>query len=131
MIPRYKDIMELIKKGSTMEAQEQIMELREAALELQEENESLRKQIKELEKELHLQKNLVWEKPYYWLEDEESKDGPFCQLCYDKEHQLIRLQGGKAGRWYCHSCTSTFYDSSYKPQKPKTRPPDGNSWLIR
>lgn len=36
--PNYKDIIELIKKGSTIEAQEKIMELREGALALQEEN---------------------------------------------------------------------------------------------
>jgi hypothetical protein len=35
MLPRYKDIVDLLKKGSTMEAQEQIMSLREGALELQ------------------------------------------------------------------------------------------------
>ena len=37
-LPRYKDIVELIKKGSTIEAEEQILALRKAALELQEEN---------------------------------------------------------------------------------------------
>lgn len=34
MLPKYKDITELIKKGATVEALEKIMELREAALEL-------------------------------------------------------------------------------------------------
>ena len=29
MIPNYKDIVELIKKGATVEAQEKIMELRD------------------------------------------------------------------------------------------------------
>lgn len=48
-LPRYKEIVELIKKGSTLEAQEQIMELREAALELQEENIELKELVKELE----------------------------------------------------------------------------------
>ncbi len=36
-LPRYKEIVELVKKGATLEAQEKIIELREAALELQEE----------------------------------------------------------------------------------------------
>ena len=38
MIPKYKDIIDLVKKGSTIEAQEKIMQLREAAMELKEEN---------------------------------------------------------------------------------------------
>lgn len=41
-MPSYKDIVDLIKKGATIEAQEKIMELREAAVELQDENISLR-----------------------------------------------------------------------------------------
>lgn len=131
MIPKYKDIVELIKKGSTMEAQEQIMKLREAAIELQDENGLLRNRIKSLEEELRLKQSLVWDTPYYWLEHEGSKDGPFCQLCHDKDSQLIRLQGGKNSRWYCHSYKSTFYDSSHKPKKPKPNPPTSNSWLIR
>ncbi len=58
MIPSYKDIVDLIKKGATVEAQEKIMELRESALELQEENVSLRATIKELEDRLRIQGNL-------------------------------------------------------------------------
>jgi hypothetical protein len=46
LLPKYKDIIELIKKGSTLEAQEQILSLRESALELQEENQELKQTIK-------------------------------------------------------------------------------------
>ena len=35
-LPAYKDIIELIKKGATVEAQEKIMEPRETALSLRE-----------------------------------------------------------------------------------------------
>jgi len=48
-LPNYKDIVELMKKGATIEAQEKIMELREAALALQEENISLKSQVMELQ----------------------------------------------------------------------------------
>ncbi len=37
-LPNYGDIVELIKKGATLEAQEKIMELRDGALDLQEQN---------------------------------------------------------------------------------------------
>jgi hypothetical protein len=37
-LPSYKDIIELVKTGATIDAQERIMALRQAALELQEEN---------------------------------------------------------------------------------------------
>ena len=48
MIPKYKEIVELIKKGSTLEAQEKIMELREAVMEAQEETHALKERVKEL-----------------------------------------------------------------------------------
>jgi hypothetical protein len=54
MLPRYKDIVELMKKGSTLEAQEQIMSLREGAIELQEENQELKNTIRELENKLKI-----------------------------------------------------------------------------
>ena len=66
ILPNYKDIIDLVKKGSTLEAQEKILELREAAMELQEENMSLRSRIKELEDQLSLKQQVQWDKPYYW-----------------------------------------------------------------
>ena len=67
MLPKYKDIIDLLKKGATIEAQEKIMELREAAIELQDENQELREKISKLEKELEIKGNIEWDKPYYWL----------------------------------------------------------------
>lgn len=90
-LPRYKEIVELIKKGSTLEAQEQIMELREAALELQEENIELKELVKELEESVRKKGNTIFENDAYWIVDGENKDGPFCQQCFDSDGILIRL----------------------------------------
>ncbi|MEX2409924.1 MAG: hypothetical protein WD607_00905 [Candidatus Paceibacterota bacterium] len=51
-IPSYKSIVELLKKGATIEAQEQIMQLREAAIQLQEENINLKNKILELQEKV-------------------------------------------------------------------------------
>ena len=67
MLPRYKDIVDLLKKGSTLEAQEQIMSLREGALELQEENQELKERIKTLEEQLKAVDNWETEKYRYSL----------------------------------------------------------------
>jgi ribosomal protein L37AE/L43A len=119
-LPTYKDIVELVKKGSTLEAQEKILEFT-AALEIQEENLALRDRIKILEAQLEIKRALKYEKPYYWVVRGEDKDGPHCQLCYDKEKHLIRLQGGKNGTWHCGACKHTFYDSGYQPPEPPRR----------
>ena len=76
-LPKYKDIVELIKKGATVEAQEKIMALREAAIQLQDENQALRDKIRLLENDLEIKAKLEWEKPYYWLVDDQKKDGPY------------------------------------------------------
>ena len=72
---------------STIEAQEKILELREAAMQLQEENLALRQENKALKEALELRSKVIWEKPYYWVQSESGKDGPYCQHCYDGERK--------------------------------------------
>lgn len=127
MIPSYKDIIDLLKKGATIEAQEKIMELKEAVIELQEENQVLKSRVGELEKSLDRKKNLTWDPPYYWLKTgDASKDGPYCQRCYDKDEKLIRLQELETGLWDCKVCKITFTDKTYRAPEivltPRKRP---------
>ena len=68
-LPSYRDILELIKTGATIEAQEKIMELRQAALDLQEENIQLRNRVIELESRVR---------------DLESDSGEPCPKCRRK-----------------------------------------------
>lgn len=118
MLPKYKEIAELIKKGATLEAQEKIMELREASLQLQEENLQLRSKVKELEDKLATKENLIWEKPFYWrIKENGQREGPFCQQCHDKEQKPMRLIEKAKGRWVCNSCKTAFFDSSHQPQQ--------------
>ena len=93
--------------GSLADAKMQIAEIQEALLESDREK-------KELLDKLNLKENLVYEKPYYWKKTtEEEKEGPFCQLCYDKDQKLIRLQDWGNGEWNCQSCKTHVTDSSY------------------
>ncbi|NKE72375.1 hypothetical protein [Candidatus Manganitrophus noduliformans] len=71
------------------------------------------KKIKELEEAIEIKAKLKWEAPYYWLVDKE-KDGPFCQQCYDKDSELIHLQGNGEGYWNCKTCKNHYTDSRYK-----------------
>jgi len=57
------------------------------------------------------------EKPYYWKKiTEQEKEGPYCQLCYDKDQKLIRLQDWGNGEWNCQSCKTHVTDSNYTPE---------------
>ena len=58
-------------------------------------------QIRELRKQLELKDALVYEAPSYWLHDESTKDGPFCQTCYDPKNSSYpgaASVGGGVGR---------------------------------
>jgi len=71
--------------------------------------------IKVLEEQLSMQEKVVWEEPYYFLQsDEEEKEGPYCQKCYDSEKKLIRLQSpNRNGYWQCHACKSGYTDKTF------------------
>lgn len=93
-LPTFKDIAELFEKGATLEAQHRIIELHEACLAAREENIKLREQIGHLETLLNRERSLIWEPPFYYIEANGKRDGPFCQKCYDEKDKLIRLQSG-------------------------------------
>ncbi|EHZ2647925.1 TPA: hypothetical protein ACN343_004164 [Vibrio parahaemolyticus] len=114
MLPRYKDIAELVKKGATVEAQEKIMELREGALELQEENLTLKERVAELEKKLANKSSLRYEAPFYWKAKDNDKDGPYCQQCQDNNNKQIRLQTSGNDFWKCFTCKETYCGPNYK-----------------
>jgi hypothetical protein len=111
-LPSYSQIADLLKKGATLEAQEQIMKLREAAIELQEENLKLREEIKRLREEKELATNLQFEGHVYWLLKDGERNGPFCAACYDEHHRLSRLHDGRRyvsqTRWVCIVCNRAF-----------------------
>jgi len=106
-LPTYKDIVELLKKGATVEAQERIMELREAVLELQEENVTLKQKIRELEAALKLKGELHFDGSVYWQNENNGRIGPFCPQCLDVEEKLVRLQNYET-TWYCTKHKESF-----------------------
>jgi ribosomal protein L37AE/L43A len=109
VIPKYKDISDLLDKGAKVEALERIMELREATLELQEENLDLRTKLKELGEQLEDKAKFVYRAPFYWqMIDDDGEDGPFCQQCHDSDKKNIRLQTYRDGWWNCTTCKNNF-----------------------
>lgn len=73
-------------------------------------------EILELRNQIEIKKNLVWERPYYYIVlDNGEKDGPYCQKCQDGDGKLIRLQSSRReGFWKCSVCTNQFLDKNYR-----------------
>ena len=108
-----KEIFELWKKGSNIEAEEKILELRSAAIALKEENLRLSEENQALQKRNEISSKLEFKGHVYWL----GNNGPYCQACYDGDNKLVRLHAGKTtGRypsdmrecWQCRVCNKTF-----------------------
>lgn len=70
-------------------------------------------EISQLQEEMKIKGNMVFERPYYWLKTEKGKDGPFCQVCFEKDNRPIRLQNKGVGFWICEVCETTYVDSNY------------------
>jgi hypothetical protein len=82
-------------------------------------------QIAQLKEQLSVKQELQFEPPYYWLSNGATKEGPFCQVCYDKNQELIRLQGGgkayRLGYWECKACKNSYKDDSYEVESVHRR----------
>ena len=108
-LPSYTDIVSLIKKGATIEAQEKIMELREACVALQDENHAMRENIKKLEEALRFKEQLEFRKPFYYAEGD---DQPFCPRCWEKDRHGIHLAPELPRDWAyfrdCPDCKAAF-----------------------
>jgi hypothetical protein len=107
----------------------------------------LRNRIDELERQLteaqtgvlafeQLKKSLVLhagDDPMYWMTD---GDGPFCHLCVDDNHKLIRLSHGFGqGAYVCSLHNRTFETRECREQQQRQQPRQPrygpNSWMGR
>ncbi|MCS6237124.1 hypothetical protein G3495_18720 [Shewanella baltica] len=72
-------------------------------------------EIRTLKDKITLKGMLIWEPPLYYLTNEKgTREGPYCQTCYDDRHKLIRLLSpGSDGIWSCNVCKSHYCDETY------------------
>lgn len=74
------------------------------------------REIARLQGKLTTREKATWEEPYYWVIDGDKKDGPYCQQCQDKDHELIRLISLNKGVWECKTCKNMYYDRAFDIQ---------------
>lgn len=124
-LPSYSQIAELLKKGLTLEAQEQIMKLREAALELQGENLELTQKVREandkcreLEKVAELKIRISFRNNVCWLDGDSQ---PVCPLCWEANKKIVHLHGpyhsDGSESYTCRLDEKTFY-THWTPSEP-------------
>jgi hypothetical protein len=69
----------------------------------------LRQTIKQLEQEKQRGEQITFDGASYWKTIGDRRDGPYCQVCYDKEGKLSRLRvfHGTGVNWRCNICQNT------------------------
>jgi hypothetical protein len=94
--------------GALVDAKLEIASIQDLILEKDKENIDLRNK-------LNLKNKIIWHPPYYFIEENEERSGPYCQQCYDNNEKLIRLQSSGNGIWKCYTCKTSVKDSNYEP----------------
>ena len=89
---RYKEVSDLYAQNRVEEARRMLMELQVRYITMCDENATLRLRIQEFENVLYMANNLVFDGFSYWLLTGSVRQGPFCQLCYEREGALFRLE---------------------------------------
>lgn len=88
-------------KETILALREQLNEFRTALIEAIE-------RIKELEEELKLKGQLKYDGIKWWIiKEDDSKEGPFCQICWDDRGKLVHLQPNLQ-LWKCGICKQNF-----------------------
>lgn len=103
----FKQALELFQAGKPEQAQELLARLQAQFLTLCQENEDLRRQMDEVAHILNLAESVEFDGQKYWLNENFRKKGPFCQVCYDRDALLVRLQEHDK-HWHCQGCGNLY-----------------------
>ena len=111
-----KTASDAIKASGKSEGLQALIELQTAMLELIQDRHrqvleivQLRDTIKQLEQEKQRTEHITFDGASYWKTIGDRRDGPYCQVCYDKEGKLARLRvfRGTGVNWRCNICQNT------------------------
>ena len=111
-----KTAADAIKASGKSEGLQALIDLQTVMLELIQDRHrqvleivQLRETIKQLEQEKQGGEQITFDGASYWKTIGDRRDGPFCQVCYDKEGKLARLRvfRGTGVNWRCNICQNT------------------------
>lgn len=111
----FKRALTLARTGEWDQCRSLLKSLQDDYLALCEENEALKRQMSEVADVLDLAETMVFDGQKYWIDEDGSREGPFCQLCYDRDGLLVRL-GENEKHFNCRNCGNLYM----KPRLKKT-----------
>lgn len=116
----FRKVLELFNEGRKKDASDLLKIIQEEYLELYAENKALKKQITEVAEVLDLAECMDFDGQKYWINEDNVKSGPYCQVCYDTEGILVRLQECK-NSWECFACKNIFVKMPLGVEQKKIR----------
>lgn len=117
----FKRALDLFEAGRFDEGKVLLKSLQDEFLAVCDENEALKRQLAEVAEVLDLAEKVHFDGQKYWLDEDDERKGPFCQVCYDREGLLVHLHEHE-NHWECQSCHS-LYMASHETEKTVPRKP--------
>ena len=112
-------IYEVLKKAGNIDAQKALLYLKEGNLKTQDENLDLKDRIRKLEEELKVKGEMEFDGIVYWLKDGDTKKGPYCRICYERDGKVIHIEN-QGTIYYCKVCKNGFSKTNVKKKWPLT-----------
>lgn len=103
----FKRALDLFKEGKHEEAEAVLKSLQDEFLAILEENELLKEQLTEVADVLDMADKIEFDGQKYWLHEDGIRQGPYCQVCYDRDGLLVHLQEHN-NHWECQGCRNLF-----------------------
>ncbi|WP_099361486.1 hypothetical protein [Fredinandcohnia onubensis] len=108
-----KGVGKLVKDIGDIELNSKIIDLQNEVFSLVEENHQLRKRVDELETIESLENSLKVKGHFYYKENGDKEDGPFCTSCWDNNSKLIRCHISDPYDITISTCPVCNFGSSY------------------
>jgi hypothetical protein len=118
---RYKEVSDLYAQNREEEARRLLTDLQARYIAMCDENATLRLRVQEFENVLYMANNLVFDGSSYWLLTGSVRQGPFCQICYEREGALIRLEH-LDDELICPMCNASRERPPVRPEMPRRSP---------
>lgn len=96
-----------------------LADARIALASVQEEVAAKEREIRELKETLGLRTSMTYTAPFYWHVQDDKREGPFCQQCYDAQQKVVRLHPYDANTWMCKTCHNSYYVSPPDRSRPR------------
>ena len=109
-----KEIAALAQEVHNVELYRKLVTFQADIVALQDDNFELHERVRTLQAKVNLREHLSFERNFYWLQNGNSKEGPYCPKCYNEDQEARRLLAEGSLR-FCPSCVLVLQEDGSLP----------------